>query len=204
MQRAFYLPQRQGLYDPSQEKENCGVGFIAHIKGQASHQFVADAATMLIAMDHRGACGCESNTGDGSGMPTMLPHKFCARWPRTTCRSICRNPVVSRPGLIFLPKDRPNALCKETVERIIAEQGQPLPGVAASAHRCLGRRRRAHGPGRRTGYSTVVRWAPRRGWRARPSSRQLYIIRKSASHAIRGSETLHHALQFYICSCPPR
>ena len=54
MKPLFGLPEAHGLYDPANEKENCGVGFIAHIKGKASHQFVHDASDMLIAMDHRG------------------------------------------------------------------------------------------------------------------------------------------------------
>ncbi|MGN6544209.1 MAG: hypothetical protein ACTHK7_04115, partial [Aureliella sp.] len=70
------LPAKQGLYDPALEKDSCGVGFIAHVKGIASHQNVLDADQILKAMDHRGACGCESNTGDGAGMLTALPHKF--------------------------------------------------------------------------------------------------------------------------------
>ena len=72
------FPEKQGLYDPALEKDSCGVGFIAHIKGVASHQNVLDADQILKAMDHRGACGCESNTGDGAGMLTALPHEFLA------------------------------------------------------------------------------------------------------------------------------
>jgi glutamate synthase (NADPH/NADH) large chain len=64
-----HLPAKRGLYDPALEKDSCGVGFIAHIKGLASHQNVLDAAHILEAMDHRGACGCESNTGDASQVP---------------------------------------------------------------------------------------------------------------------------------------
>jgi len=71
-------PGKHGLYDPANEKENCGVGFVAHVKGQRSHQIVLDALQVLIAMDHRGACGCESNTGDGAGILTALPHEFLA------------------------------------------------------------------------------------------------------------------------------
>lgn len=59
--------QQQGLYHPSFEKDSCGVGFIANIKGGKSHQIVSDALTMLERMEHRGACGCEPNTGDGAG-----------------------------------------------------------------------------------------------------------------------------------------
>ena len=79
MNKQFHLPAAQGLYDPELEKDACGVGFIAHIKGVPSHQNVLDADQILQAMDHRGACGCESNTGDGSGIMCGLPHKFLAK-----------------------------------------------------------------------------------------------------------------------------
>ncbi|MBT6450287.1 MAG: hypothetical protein HOK62_06185, partial [Verrucomicrobiales bacterium] len=69
----FGFPKKQGLYDPANEKDSCGVGFVAHVKGVPSHQIVLDAIQMLKNMDHRGACGCEANTGDGSGILTGLP-----------------------------------------------------------------------------------------------------------------------------------
>ena len=74
-----HFPEAQGLYDPQHEKDACGVGFIAHIKGVPSHQNVIDADEILRAMDHRGACGCEPNTGDGCGMMCGLPHDFLVK-----------------------------------------------------------------------------------------------------------------------------
>ena len=65
---SYGLPEKHGLYDPANEKDSCGVGFVAHIKGQASHDIIRDAANMLECMDHRGAYGCEANTGDGAGI----------------------------------------------------------------------------------------------------------------------------------------
>ena len=73
------FPAKSGLYDPSNEKDSCGVGFVAQIKGQGSHQIVLDADQILRNMDHRGACGCEPNTGDGAGILTALPHEFLAK-----------------------------------------------------------------------------------------------------------------------------
>ncbi len=61
------FPEKQGLYDPSLEKDSLCVGFVAHVKGKASHQIVLDADQILRNMNHRGACGCEANTGDGAG-----------------------------------------------------------------------------------------------------------------------------------------
>ncbi|MEM9658017.1 MAG: hypothetical protein AAF961_06620, partial [Planctomycetota bacterium] len=73
-QRLVHLPEKHGLYDPANEHDACGVGFVAHIKGKRTHQILLDAETVLRNMDHRGACGCEANTGDGAGILTALPH----------------------------------------------------------------------------------------------------------------------------------
>lgn len=65
-----------GLYDPSFEHDACGIGFVANIKGNKSHQIISDALTVLENMEHRGACGCENNTGDGAGIMIQMPHEF--------------------------------------------------------------------------------------------------------------------------------
>ena len=74
-----FKPGKLGLYDPQFEHDSCGVGFIAHIKGRKSPSIVSDALTMLEHMEHRGACGCEENTGDGAGILTGLPHAFLVK-----------------------------------------------------------------------------------------------------------------------------
>ncbi|HEX2845516.1 MAG TPA: glutamate synthase central domain-containing protein, partial [Chitinophagaceae bacterium] len=66
----------KGLYSPSFEHDACGIGFVANIKGSKSHQNIADALTVLENMEHRGACGCENNTGDGAGIMIQVPHEF--------------------------------------------------------------------------------------------------------------------------------
>ena len=70
------LNTEPGLYRDSFEKDSCGVGFIANIKGRKSHQTVSDGLVMLERMAHRGACGCEANTGDGAGILIQVPHEF--------------------------------------------------------------------------------------------------------------------------------
>jgi len=70
------LPPQQGLYDPQFERDACGVGFIVHLKGEKSHAIVAQALTILLNLDHRGACGCEPNTGDGAGILLQVPDAF--------------------------------------------------------------------------------------------------------------------------------
>ncbi|HLF08524.1 MAG TPA: hypothetical protein VI789_04155, partial [Dehalococcoidia bacterium] len=69
-------PSAKGLYDPRHEHDSCGVGFIAHLKGHKSHQLVTDGITALEHLNHRGACGCEVNTGDGAGVLIQVPHEF--------------------------------------------------------------------------------------------------------------------------------
>ena len=64
-------PSEKGLYDPRLEKDSCGVGFVAHVKGVASHQIMLDAYHINSQMDHRGGCGFEENTGDGAGILTL-------------------------------------------------------------------------------------------------------------------------------------
>ncbi|AMV38684.1 glutamate synthase large subunit [Planctomyces sp. SH-PL62] len=70
------IPPRQGLYDPTNEHDGCGVGFLVDIKGRKSHAIVRDGLSALVNLDHRGACGCENNTGDGAGILIQIPHEF--------------------------------------------------------------------------------------------------------------------------------
>ena len=72
------FPEKVGLYDKNQEKDSCGVGLVAHLKKVASREIVLDANEMLVRMSHRGACGCEVNTGDGAGLSfTWLNVSLC-------------------------------------------------------------------------------------------------------------------------------
>jgi glutamate synthase (NADPH/NADH) large chain len=122
------LPAAQGLYDPRFEKDACGVGFICHIKGQASHQVVSDALLMLENMDHRGACGCEENSGDGAGILVRTPDAFFRR----ECRKL--NITLPAPGqygvgMIFLPQDMVQRdLCQRIVERVAVKNGMTVLG----------------------------------------------------------------------------
>ncbi len=195
----YGAPQATGLYDPQFEHENCGVGFVAHIKGVRSHQIVEDAARILGHMDHRGACGCESNTGDGAGMLTALPHRFLQRVAR-------QEPGVELPpagqyaaGIVFLPQDvQQREECRKTVEQLIAQQGQvclgwrvlPVDYDAAD----IGRSARACAP-----FMEMLFIGAAEGLAQDAFERQLFIIRKLASHRLRNS-SLSQALLFYICS----
>ena len=94
----------KGLYEPSTEHDSCGVGFVVNIKGQKSHEIVENALTILKNLLHRGACGCEENTGDGVGILLQKPDKFFQR----ECAKLDINlPEFDRygAGLVFLPRD---------------------------------------------------------------------------------------------------
>ncbi|MBA4036849.1 MAG: hypothetical protein C0480_19860, partial [Bradyrhizobium sp.] len=69
-----WRPKAEGLYDPSLEKDSCGVGFIANIKGKKSHQIVSDAISILCNLEHRGAVGADPRAGDGAGILVQIPH----------------------------------------------------------------------------------------------------------------------------------
>src|SRR5687767_399653 len=73
------LPPARGLYNPAYEHDSCGVGFVCHIKGKASNKIVSDALLMLVNMNHRGACGCEPDSGDGAGIMVRMPDAFMRR-----------------------------------------------------------------------------------------------------------------------------
>ena len=70
------VPKKQGLYDPAYEHDACGVGFVVNIKGERSHAILRQAITVLVNLNHRGACGAEVNTGDGAGILFQIPDKF--------------------------------------------------------------------------------------------------------------------------------
>ena len=70
------LPENEGLYDSAYEHDACGVGFVVHIKGKKSHDIVAKGIQLLVNLEHRGASGAESNSGDGAGIITQVPHAF--------------------------------------------------------------------------------------------------------------------------------
>ncbi|PZD72704.1 Ferredoxin-dependent glutamate synthase 1 [Acaryochloris thomasi RCC1774] len=76
---SYSRPSQQGLYDPQFEHDACGLGFVVHQKGKKSHEIIEQALTILVNLDHRGACGCETNTGDGAGLLMQLPHKFFSK-----------------------------------------------------------------------------------------------------------------------------
>ena len=196
----FGYPEKRGLYDPAFEKDSCGVGIVAHIKGERSHQILVDANRALLSMDHRGARGCEPNTGDGAGILTGLPHEFLSRVAREELGTGLPSPGKLGVGVVFLPprKDE-RELCKRAVEQIIQEQGQQLLGWREVP---TDRDGADLGPGARSSEPSIeqlfVAAAP--GVEGDAFERQLYLVRKRASHLLRNDPSLAQAKAFYICS----
>lgn len=118
----------QGLYRGQFEHDACGVGFIANIKGRKSHRIVADGLTMLERMNHRGACGCEPNTGDGAGILIQVPHEFFVN----ECRKLnIKLPAYSEygVGLVFFPRDQKvREECRTVLNRQIKKMKMSLLG----------------------------------------------------------------------------
>lgn len=192
-------PKAQGLYDPDYEHDSCGVGFVAHIKGHKSRQIIDDALRMLKHMAHRGACGCETNTGDGAGILTAIPHDFLVKAAKQDLNVALPAEGTYGVGLVFLPTDpAQRQSAKSSVEKLIAEQGQTLLGWRQVPHdpdeADIGPSARAAMP-----VFEQLLIAAKPGTTAEAFERQLFVIRKRASHEIREG-SLAQALQFYICS----
>ena len=196
----LHLPPKQGLYDPALEKDSCGVGFIANIKGIASHQNVLDADQILQAMDHRGACGCEPNTGDGSGIMCGLPHKFLEKIAKADLNVDLPEPGKFAAGLVFLPRDADEReFCKHKIGSLIAEAGQQLIGWRKVPQET---ELADIGPTARNSEPVIEMLfvGAAAGLQDDAFDRKLYMIHKQASHALRGGNAIKQALVFYICS----
>jgi glutamate synthase (NADPH/NADH) large chain len=193
-------PEAQGLYSPDHEHDSCGVGFVAHIKGLRSHQIIKDADHLGCRMDHRGARGAEKNTGDGAGMLTALPHEFLQRVAKEDLGVELPEPGRFAAGIVFLPTDdTERATCKSTIEAIIEEEGQVLVGwraVPTDADAAdLGPTARAAEP---VIEQLIV--AAAADVAGDEFERRLYLLRKRASHKLRGDAGLAQADMFYVCS----
>ena len=120
--------ENKGLYRKEFEHDACGIGFVANMKGRKSHKVVADAIQMLIRMDHRGACGCDPNSGDGAGILLQIPHEFFLEE--------CTKLGIDLPsageygvGMTFFPKDKATrAECKDIINRKAKKLGLEILG----------------------------------------------------------------------------
>ena len=118
-------PQKQGLYDPRYEHDACGVGFVADVKGRRSHQIVRNALEVLRNLEHRGASGCDANSGDGAGILIQTPHDFLRR----ECSFELPAFGHYAAGMVFLPVTASSRQqCQAILEQIVEEEGQQLLG----------------------------------------------------------------------------
>src|SRR5262245_10086452 len=121
-------PPKQGLYDPQYERDACGVGFVVDLKARKSHDLVNKAIQVLLSLEHRGACGCERNTGDGAGVLLQTPHRFLAKE--------CDKLGIKLPeagnygvGMVFLPNDTVGRQqCERLLEITVRDEGQRVLG----------------------------------------------------------------------------
>ena len=122
------LPARQGLYDPRNEHDACGVGFIAHMKGAASHRIVLDGLAMLENLTHRGAVGADPLMGDGAGVLVQIPHRFFAE--EMAGKGIdLPEPGHYAVGYLFMPQDGDaRAHIEEVIADVVASEGATLIG----------------------------------------------------------------------------
>ncbi len=194
-------PPRQGLYDPANEHDACGVGFVAHIKGKKSHSIVEQGLLILKNLTHRGAVGADPLAGDGAGILIQLPDALFRE-------EMAEQGVTLPPqgeygvGMVFLPQEPASRLaCEHEIERAIKDEGQVLLGWRDV-------------PRDNDGLGTSVKKIEpvvRQVFIGRGTSvtvtdaleRKLYIIRKASGHAIQALQ-LAHGKEFYVPSMSAR
>ena len=199
MSRLHVAPQ--GLYDPSQEHDSCGVGFVVDIKGRRSHRIVQQALEVVINLLHRGACGCETNTGDGAGMLLQLPHRF---FRKEADRLGIELPAPGEygAGMVFLPRDAvQRAQIEDLFAHIVAEEGQRVLGWRSvpTDDAALGRTARSGEPAIR--QILIGRGEALAGQSDAHTrfERKLFVIRKRVARAVERLPLSERHL-FYVAS----
>src|SRR5438552_2134360 len=191
-------PAKQGLYDPQFEHEACGVGFVVNTKGRKSHAIIQQALEVLLNLDHRGACGCEANTGDGAGILIQPPHGFL-KLVAKEARVKLPGPGEYGIGMVFLPQDAAQrAECEKTFAEIVAEEGQRVLGwrTVPTNNNSLGATARNAEPVMRQVFiGRNKKLADDQAF-----ERKLYVIRNRAENAVRYSGKVPGGEFFYISS----
>ena len=195
-------PEKQGFYDPANEHDACGIGFVAHIKGQKSHKIVEQGLQILKNIDHRGAVGADKLMGDGAGILLQIPDQFY--------REEMKKQGVALPaageygvGMIFLPKESASRIaCEQEIDRAIRAEGQIVLGwrnVPVDSEMPMSPTVRATEP--------VIRQVfIGRGHEVKTTDaleRKLYVIRKESGHAIQALNLIH-GKEFFVPSLSAR
>jgi glutamate synthase (NADPH/NADH) large chain len=195
------LPAKQGLYDPANEHDACGVGFIANIKGARSHAIIEQGLLILKNLTHRGAVGADPLAGDGAGILIQIPDQFFRE--EMAERGVKLPPLGEYGvGMVFLPQEPASRLaCEYEIERAIKDEGQVLLGWrdVPRDNAGLGESVKKIEPvirqvfiGRGAGVTVTD-----------ALERKLYIIRKVSGHAIQALK-LAHSKEFYVPSMSAR
>ena len=195
------LPAAQGLYNPKNEHDNCGVGFLCHLKGNKSHKIVSDAILMVRNMDHRGGCGCDPQTGDGAGVFLQLPTKFFAK-VAPKCGIALPEAGRYAVGQLYLPTDKAQRRkVEKAFEAVVKAEGQTVLGWrdVPVLGETLGKASKASEPvmrqifiGRADSVATDLDF-----------ERKLYVIRNSVDHKVR-KMNLPQGDYFYTASLSSR
>ena len=180
------LPDRQGLYDPENESDSCGVAMVTDIQGRRSHAIVADGLVALEHLEHRGAAGAEPNSGDGAGILIQLPVELLKR--SSTSNSPDRDRTARNTfaaGICFLPQDAGRPRGRSRARRGHRQRGRAAsPRVARGARRPRRRRSRRDGTGLHALHGAAVRLRARRQHRRhrpRPAGLPTAQTRRSAT-----------------------
>ncbi len=192
---------KQGLYDPAHEHDACGVGFVANIRGEKSHDVVAKGLAVLANLAHRGACGCDPETGDGAGLLVQIPDSFLRRESQKLCFSL---PPVGHyaVGMLYLAQDAAAAAHQQVLfERAVTDAGQRVVGWRDLPNQpnAIGRLARAALPQMRQVFvaadATLARDQD-------AFERKLYVIRRRAERAVQVEHGREHF--FYVPSLSTR
>ena len=195
------LPPPQGLYHPAHEHDACGVGFVAHIKGEKQHAIVEQGLQILKNLTHRGAVGADPLAGDGAGILLQIPDRF---FREEMLKQGVKLPPAGQygVGLVFLPQEPASRLaCEYEIERAIKDEGQSLLGW-----RDVPRNNAGLGVSVKKIEPVIRQVFIGRGKGVTVTDaleRKLYIIRKSAGHAIQALH-LAHGQEFYVPSMSAR
>lgn len=188
--------QQEGLYNPEFEHDACGVGFVAHIKGKKSHDHVRDALVMLENMEHRGACGCDPESGDGAGIMIQIPHEFF--WEE------CINLDIQLPepgyygvGMVFLPKDETlNQICRQVIQEATEDRKMDFLGF-----RTVPVNKEGIGPTALSAEPEIVQFFVSRPvgvTNTEDFERKLYVLRRLIIQKIKATQ--EYPLPLYIAS----